>query len=159
TRAASSLVKTGACETSWNRAPRSRSQRSRRSVTVVGPGVVSSEGLMEKRVGTLQYHPRGRAAIHAMPRLTPGRGGRYNPGHDERSSISTSGDSDPPKGAHIVPRMTGKRALMEQLVADGVRHVFGNPGTTEQGFLDILQEYPQIEFILALHEGVAISMA
>jgi thiamine pyrophosphate-dependent acetolactate synthase large subunit-like protein len=58
-----------------------------------------------------------------------------------------------------VPRMTGKRALMEQLVADGVRHVFGNPGTTEQGFLDILQEYPQIEFILALHEGVAISMA
>jgi len=58
-----------------------------------------------------------------------------------------------------VPRMTGKRALMEQLVADGVRHVFGNPGTTEQGFLDILQEYPQIEFILALHEGVAVSMA
>jgi thiamine pyrophosphate-dependent acetolactate synthase large subunit-like protein len=58
-----------------------------------------------------------------------------------------------------VPRMTGKRALMEQLMADGVRHVFGNPGTTEQGFLDILQEYPQIEFILALHEGVAVSMA
>jgi benzoylformate decarboxylase len=55
--------------------------------------------------------------------------------------------------------MTGKRALMEQLVADDVRFVFGNPGTTEQGFLDILQEYPQIQFILALHEGVAISMA
>jgi benzoylformate decarboxylase len=55
--------------------------------------------------------------------------------------------------------MTGKRALMEQLVANGVRHVFGNPGTTEQGFLDILQDYPQIEFILALHEGVAVSMA
>src|SRR5574341_1068191 len=58
-----------------------------------------------------------------------------------------------------MPRMTGKRALMEQLCADGVRHVFGNPGTTEQGFMDILQEYPQIEFILALHEGVAVSMA
>jgi thiamine pyrophosphate-dependent acetolactate synthase large subunit-like protein len=58
-----------------------------------------------------------------------------------------------------VPTMTGKRALMEQLVANGVRYVFGNPGTTEQGFLDILQEYPQIEFILALHEGVAVSMA
>src|SRR5215471_15091025 len=65
----------------------------------------------------------------------------------------------PAKGVDIVPRMTGKRALMEQLVADGVRHVFGNPGTTEQGFLDILQEYPQIEFVLALHEGVAVSMA
>lgn len=58
-----------------------------------------------------------------------------------------------------MPRLTGKRALMEQLVADGVRHIFGNPGTTEQGFLDILQEYPQLEFVLALHEGVAVSMA
>jgi thiamine pyrophosphate-dependent acetolactate synthase large subunit-like protein len=48
---------------------------------------------------------------------------------------------------------------MEQLIADGVRHIFGNPGTTEQGFMDILQDYPQVEFMLALHEGVAISMA
>jgi benzoylformate decarboxylase len=55
--------------------------------------------------------------------------------------------------------MTGKRAMMEQLLADGVRHVFGNPGTTEQGFIDVLQDYPQIEFVLALHEGVAVSMA
>lgn len=58
-----------------------------------------------------------------------------------------------------MPRMSGKRALMEQLVADGVRHIFGNPGTTEQGFMDILQEYPQIEFMLGLHEGVVVSMA
>src|SRR5919202_6728037 len=58
-----------------------------------------------------------------------------------------------------MPRMTGKQALFEQLVADGVRHVFGNPGTTEEGFLDLLQDYPQIEFVLALHEGVAVSMA
>jgi benzoylformate decarboxylase len=55
--------------------------------------------------------------------------------------------------------MTGKRALMEQLVADGVRHIFGNPGTTEQGFMDILQDYPRMQFMLALHEGVAMSMA
>jgi len=58
-----------------------------------------------------------------------------------------------------VARLTGKRALVEQLVADGVRYVFGNPGTTEQGFMDVLQEYPQVEFILALHEGVAVGMA
>jgi benzoylformate decarboxylase len=55
--------------------------------------------------------------------------------------------------------MTGKRAMIEQLIADGVRHIFGNPGTTEQGFMDILQDYPQVEFVLALHEGVAVSMA
>lgn len=55
--------------------------------------------------------------------------------------------------------MTGKRALMEQLIADDVRYIFGNPGTTEQGFMDTLQDYPQLEFMLALHEGVAVCMA
>jgi len=55
--------------------------------------------------------------------------------------------------------MSGKQALVEQLVADGIRYVFGNPGTTEQAFMDLLQDYPQLEFILCLHEGVAVSMA
>ena len=55
-----------------------------------------------------------------------------------------------------VSRLTGKRALLEQLIADGVTHIFGNPGTTEQGFMDILQDYPQVQFMLALHEGVAV---
>jgi thiamine pyrophosphate-dependent acetolactate synthase large subunit-like protein len=58
-----------------------------------------------------------------------------------------------------VPRLTGKRALLEQLIADGVSYIFGNPGTTEQGFMDVLQDYPQVKFMLALHEGVAVSMA
>jgi benzoylformate decarboxylase len=58
-----------------------------------------------------------------------------------------------------MPRMTGKRAMIEQLMADGVRRVFGNPGTTEQGFMDALRDYPQMEFMLALHEGVAVCMA
>jgi thiamine pyrophosphate-dependent acetolactate synthase large subunit-like protein len=58
-----------------------------------------------------------------------------------------------------VPRLTGKRALLEQLIADDVRHIFGNPGTTEQGFMDILQDYPQVQYLLALHEGVAVCMA
>ncbi|HTE85193.1 MAG TPA: thiamine pyrophosphate-binding protein, partial [Dehalococcoidia bacterium] len=56
-------------------------------------------------------------------------------------------------------RMSGKQALIEQLLADGARYVFGNPGTTEQGFMDALQDYPQLEFILALHEGVAVGVA
>jgi benzoylformate decarboxylase len=55
--------------------------------------------------------------------------------------------------------MTGKRALLDQLVADGFRYLFGNPGTTEQAFMDSLQDYPSLEFILCLHEGVAVSMA
>ena len=58
-----------------------------------------------------------------------------------------------------MPRLTGKHALMQQLAADGVRHIFGNPGTTEQPFIDVLQDYPEVQFMLALHEGVAVSMA
>src|SRR5262245_38699390 len=58
-----------------------------------------------------------------------------------------------------MPKMAGERAMLEQLIADGVRHVFGNPGTTEQGFMDVLQDYPQVEFMPALHEGVAVCMA
>src|SRR5215208_5240663 len=60
---------------------------------------------------------------------------------------------------HTMPQMTGKRAMLEQLIADGVQYIFGNPGTTEQGFMDLLQEYPELQFILALHEGVAVPMA
>jgi len=56
-------------------------------------------------------------------------------------------------------QMSGKQALMEQLVAEGVRYVFGNPGTTEQPFMDILQDYPQIQYILALQEATALGMA
>jgi thiamine pyrophosphate-dependent acetolactate synthase large subunit-like protein len=54
---------------------------------------------------------------------------------------------------------SAKQAMMEQLLAEGVRYVFGNPGTTEQPFIDLLQDYPQIEFILALQESVAVGMA
>ncbi len=56
-------------------------------------------------------------------------------------------------------RLPAKRALFEQLVADGVTAIFGNPGTTEQGFMDLLSDYPSITYYLALHEGVAIAMA
>lgn len=56
-------------------------------------------------------------------------------------------------------RLSGKQALFEQLVADGVNCVFGNPGTTEQAFMDVLPDYPSITYYLTLHEGVAIAMA
>jgi len=55
--------------------------------------------------------------------------------------------------------MRGRRVLMESLVLHGVHHIFGNPGTTETPLLDSLPAYPQIEYVMALHEGVAISAA
>ena len=55
--------------------------------------------------------------------------------------------------------MRGRRVLMESFVSHGVRHIFGNPGTTETPLLDSLPAFPQLEYIMALHEGVAVSAA
>ena len=55
--------------------------------------------------------------------------------------------------------MTGRQAIKKIFQAEGVQYVFGNPGTTELGFIDILQESPPIQYILALHEGIALGIA
>ncbi len=55
--------------------------------------------------------------------------------------------------------MTGRKAIAEIFSAQGVQYVFGNPGTTELGLIDILQDYTQIEYMLCLHEGIALGMA
>ena len=54
---------------------------------------------------------------------------------------------------------TGNQKILEQFVADGFTFMFGNPGTVEQGFLDALADYPQLHYILALQESVAVMMA
>lgn len=53
----------------------------------------------------------------------------------------------------------GKNAIIEQFLADGINYMFGNPGTTEEGFLDILKDYPQFKYILTLHESAAVGIA
>lgn len=55
--------------------------------------------------------------------------------------------------------MRGRRVVMESLMSNGVSHIFGNPGTTETPLLDSLVTYPQIEYIMTLHEGVAVGAA
>ena len=53
----------------------------------------------------------------------------------------------------------GRFALIDQFAADGVEYIFGNPGTVEQGFLDALAEHPEIKYILAWQEAVAVGIA
>lgn len=48
---------------------------------------------------------------------------------------------------------------MDSLVAHGVEHIFGNPGTTESPLLDALVDYPSIDYIVHLHEGMAVCAA
>jgi len=55
--------------------------------------------------------------------------------------------------------MRGRQVFMQTLVNHGVDRIFGNPGTTESPLLDSLLDYPSIEYIVHLHEGVAVCMA
>lgn len=54
---------------------------------------------------------------------------------------------------------TGNQKIIEQFLADGMDHMFGNPGTVEQGFLDALAEYPEMKYILTLQETIAVMAA
>ncbi|MDP6705967.1 MAG: thiamine pyrophosphate-binding protein [Alphaproteobacteria bacterium] len=55
--------------------------------------------------------------------------------------------------------MRGRQVFMDSLQAHGVEAIFGNPGTTENSLLDSLADYPDIGYIVALHEGVAVGAA
>ncbi|MCH8229276.1 MAG: hypothetical protein IIA53_02995 [Chloroflexi bacterium] len=56
-------------------------------------------------------------------------------------------------------QLAGKHALLQMFQAEGVKYVFGNPGTSETPMMTLLPEYPDLEYILVLQEGVAVGMA
>lgn len=49
--------------------------------------------------------------------------------------------------------------MIEQLVGSGVKYVFNNPGSLEARFFDALHGHPEIDGIMALHEGSVAAMA
>ena len=58
----------------------------------------------------------------------------------------------------VSPRR-GASLLLEILESEGVKYIFGNPGTTELALIDALLEAPSIRYILALQEASAVAMA
>ena len=57
------------------------------------------------------------------------------------------------------PTPLGRDIFFEYLVSQGVRYIFGNPGTTELPLVDGCNDYPSIEYVLSLHEDVAVAQA
>ena len=55
--------------------------------------------------------------------------------------------------------MRGRNVFLDSLRLHGVTKIFGNPGTTETPMLDTLIDYPDIDYIMHLHEGVAVGAA
>jgi benzoylformate decarboxylase len=58
-----------------------------------------------------------------------------------------------------MPMMSGKTALLELLRQEGVRVIFGNPGTTELPLMDALATERELRYVLALQEAPAMAMA
>lgn len=55
--------------------------------------------------------------------------------------------------------MRGRKVFLDSLVLHNADRIFGNPGTTESPLLDSLMDYPGLQYIVALHEGIAAGAA
>jgi benzoylformate decarboxylase len=55
--------------------------------------------------------------------------------------------------------ITGRSAFLRLLVDEGVTHLFGNPGTTELPIMEAVPDFPQLRYVLGLHESVVVAMA
>jgi len=54
---------------------------------------------------------------------------------------------------------TGHQKLLEQLEADGIHYMFGNPGSSEEGLLDEISRFPAIDYLLGLQEAAILGIA
>jgi len=54
---------------------------------------------------------------------------------------------------------TGSELLLESLSKAGIKHIFGNPGTTEMPIMHALRRFPEIHYMLGLQEAAVVAMA
>src|SRR5438876_11340824 len=63
-----------------------------------------------------------------------------------------------PEGVKMVEG-TGAECFAEQLIASGVKYVFGNSASEDAQFYEALVERPRLKYILTPHEGPGAAMA
>jgi len=56
-------------------------------------------------------------------------------------------------------RLNGRSAFLKLLVDEGVTHLFGNPGTTELPLMEVVPDFPELNYVLGLQEAVVVAMA
>ena len=56
-------------------------------------------------------------------------------------------------------RISGRSAFLSLLADEGVKHLFGNPGTTEIPLMEALARQSDIQYVLGLQEGAVMAMA
>jgi benzoylformate decarboxylase len=55
--------------------------------------------------------------------------------------------------------ITGKSAFLSLLKDEGIKHLFGNPGTTELPVMDALKDHQDLGYVLGLQESIVVYMA
>ncbi|MCA8929866.1 MAG: thiamine pyrophosphate-binding protein, partial [Alphaproteobacteria bacterium] len=55
--------------------------------------------------------------------------------------------------------ITGRAAFLSVMKDEGVKRMFGNPGTTELPIMDAMTSHPDIKYVLALQESLVVAMA
>jgi benzoylformate decarboxylase len=55
--------------------------------------------------------------------------------------------------------VSGRDVLLDVLRSEGVRHIFGNPGSTELPLVDALAGADDLAYVLALQEATVVGMA
>ena len=75
------------------------------------------------------------------------------------SNIAHGQELDPDDLGYRVFEGTTGEALAEQLLASGVRYVFGNSASQDASFYEALVDRPQLKYIITPHEGPGAAMA
>jgi len=57
------------------------------------------------------------------------------------------------------PVISGRSAFLRLLADEGIRHMFGNPGTTELAIMDAMSQQSDIGYVLGLQESIVLAMA
>ena len=70
-----------------------------------------------------------------------------------------TGDTDASPEDVRIFEGTGGEAFAEQLIASGVKYIFGNSSSSDAPFYDALVDRPQLNYILTPHEGPGAAMA
>src|SRR5262245_47977880 len=96
-------------------------------------GVLASVNSALGQTGPTPTPPAGAAAPAAAPAATVGQ-------------VTSTGPVKAFQG-------TGGAAFAEQLVASGVKYVFGNSASEDAEFYEALVDRPQLKYILTPHEG------
>lgn len=68
-------------------------------------------------------------------------------------------DRAPMDRSPLPSSITGHAAFLKLLAAEGITHLFGNPGTTELAIMEAMSQQSDIDYVLGLQEGVVVAMA